>query len=202
VFFDRIPKRNDIHYVVCNLENGMADAVQFLVKRGHRNIALINGPKTVVASNERLEGYMNALARRKIKIDPQYILSTDLTSEGTFQAMKELLQMKRRPTAIISFNDYTALDAMKFAKRNGIRINEDISFVSFANLPVCHYMENPPLASLEQFPYEQGNKAAEILWMLLDQPEKAFNGPFEKIVLESKLMAHENETDLQLEKQE
>lgn len=192
VFFDRIPKKSDIHYVACNLENGMSEAINFLINKGHKDIALINGPKTIVASKERQKGYMDALSRKKIKVDPHYITSTDLSQKETQKAMEELLSLKKRPTAIITFNDYVALDAMQFAKRNGIKINEDISFVSFANLPICHYMDNPPLASVEQFPYEQGKKAAEILWQLLDNSDKeqVMKESYHRDMLESKLMIH------------
>jgi LacI family transcriptional regulator len=104
--------------------------------------------------------------------------------------MEELLTLKRRPTAIITFNDYVALDAMQYAKKQNVKINEEISFVSFANLPICHYMENPPLASVEQFPYEQGKKAAEVLWQLLDNsPEDNLKTRFQ-IMLGSQLMIH------------
>jgi DNA-binding LacI/PurR family transcriptional regulator len=189
VFFDRIPEKSDIHYVACNLKSGMTDAINFLVKRGHRNIALINGPKTIIACKERFEGYKEALFKKKIKIDPSYIVSTDLSVAGTENAMEELLALKRKPTAIITFNDYVALDAMQYAKRKKIKINKDISFVSFANLPICHYMENPPLASVEQFPYEQGKKAAVILWQLLDDTQDTLKTTFQ-VILESKLMIH------------
>jgi LacI family repressor for deo operon, udp, cdd, tsx, nupC, and nupG len=193
VFFDRIPGKTDIHYVVSDLVNGITEAIKFLIKLGHRNIALINGPKTIMASKERFEGYKEALSHKKIKIDPAYIISTDLTLAGTEKAMAELLALKRRPTAIITFNDYVALDAMQFAKRKKIKINQDISFVSFANLPMCNYMENPPLASVEQFPYEQGEKAAEILWQLLDADTEDPTETKFQFVLESKLMIHSSE---------
>ncbi len=190
VFFDRIPNMKDIHYVVCKMENGMMEAINFLVKRGHRNIALINGPQTIVATQERLEGYMEALKKNKIKIDPKYIFTTDLTAESTQQATQALLSLKRRPTAVITFNDYVALDAIQFAQKQKIRINQDISFVSFANLPICHYMENPPLASVEQFPYQQGEKAAEILLDLLDKKTTSPSATYHKVVMETKLEVH------------
>ena len=190
VFFDRIPAATDIHYVASNLESGMTEAINFLVKKGHRNIALINGPKTIVASRERLKSFKDALYKKKIKTDPAYLISTNLTPESTAEAMEELLSLKRRPTAIITFNDYVALDAMRYAKQKKIKINEDISFVSFANLPMCTYMENPPLASVEQFPYEQGKKAAEILFRLLDAEGKETEKENLQLILESKLMIH------------
>ena len=191
VFFDRIPAKSNIHYVVCNMEKGMIESINFLIKLGHKNIALINGPKTITASKERFEGYKEALSSKKIKIDPNYIISTDLSQSSTEKAMEELLLLKRRPTAIVTFNDYVALDAMRYAKKHRIKINRDISFVSFANLPICHYMENPPLASVEQFPYEQGKTAAEILWQLLDNnAEETIKGNYRNEMLDAKLIIH------------
>jgi LacI family transcriptional regulator len=143
----------------------------------------------MTVAKERFEGFKEALAKKKIKIDHRYVINTDLTRVGTEAAMKELLALKRRPTAIITFNDYVALDAMRYAKKQKIVINKDISFVSFANLPITHYMENPPLASVEQFPYEQGRKAAEILFRLLELPEQKSIEPVQ-ITLNSELVVH------------
>ena len=148
-------------------------------------------------AEERFEGYRDALSRKKIKVDPAYIVSTDLSAAGTRAAMEELLNLKKRPTAIIAFNDYVALDAMKYAKGKDIKLDEDISFVSFANLPICHYMENPPLASVEQFPFEQGNKAAEILWQLLDAESAEPALPLNQVMLDSKLVVHDQEEQVE-----
>ncbi|HVM88136.1 MAG TPA: LacI family DNA-binding transcriptional regulator [Puia sp.] len=163
VFFDRIPDMANINYVACKLENGMQQAIQYLVRKKHKHIALINGPETLVATRERLDCYIAALKNSNIETDEKYIVSTDLTAEKTHEAMKKLIALEQKPTAIIAFNDYVALDAIQLAKKEKIKINKEISFVSFANLPICNYMENPPLASVEQFPYQQGQKAAEML---------------------------------------
>ncbi len=184
VFFDRIPKMEGIHYVACKIEDGMSQAVNFLIKQKHRNIGLINGPDTLVASKDRLGAYMNTLyKKRRIKINPDFITSTDLTKEGTQAAMSRLMSLKEKISAIITFNDYVALDAIQYAKKNNIKVNEDICFVSFANLPICHYLDTPPIASVEQFPYTQGEKAAEILLDLLsDSPSNTKQEPYHVII--------------------
>jgi LacI family transcriptional regulator len=61
--------------------------------------------------------------------------------------------------------------------------------VSYANLPVTSYLDEPPLASVEQFPYQQAEKATEILFQLID----AKGGKVDierKIVLESKVIVN------------
>ncbi len=163
VFFDRIPKMDDIHYVACNMISGTVQAVTYLLKKGHRVIGMINGPEKLFASQERTEGYIQSMIKNRLKFDPSLIVSSDLSAEGTQAAMEELLASKRKPTAIVAFNDYVALDAIQVALRKKKKINKDICFVSFANLPISTYSAFPPMASVEQFPYIQGQKATDIL---------------------------------------
>lgn len=61
---------------------------------------------------------------------------SDLSAESTYRAMQQLLTLNPGPTAVIAFNDYVALDAMRYARKMNIKVNQDISFVSFANLPL------------------------------------------------------------------
>src|SRR5258708_1923961 len=164
-----------------------------LFKKGKTSmIGVINGPEKLMASDERREGYILPLKKHRIKPDPNYMVSSDLTPESTCNAMQQLLDLKKRPTAIIAFNDYVAMDAIRYAKKKKIRVNREISFVSFANQPICGYMDNPPLASVEQFPYQQGQKATEILLQLLQRTDKCQPDPeFHHILLQPKLVLRE-----------
>ncbi len=193
VFFDRIPKMDDIHYVACNMVSGTVQAVSYLLKKGHRVIGMINGPEKLFASQERKDGYIQAMTRNRLKFDPSLVVNSDLTLEGTQRAMEELLVSKRKPTAIVAFNDYVALDAIQFAQKRKRKINKDISFVSFANLPISSYSAYPPLASVEQYPYVQGQKATGILIELMNKSKEqsAHKDTYYKIIVESQLVLHE-----------
>lgn len=192
VFFDRIPRMDEIHYVACNMISGTVQAIHFLFKKGHRVIGMINGPEKLFASNERKQGYIQAMTKNRLKFDPSLVVNTDLTKEGTHAAMEELLKSRRKPTAIVAFNDYVALDAVQYAVQQKRRINKDISFVSYANLPINNYTAYPPLASVEQFPGQQGQKATEILLDLLAKNDEEGTGQiFYKIILDSQLVVHE-----------
>ena len=190
VFFDRITAMQNIHYVACNMEIGTIEAVSYLLKKGHRSIGMINGPATLFASGERKEGYIKAMTKNRLKFDPSLIVPCDLTEEGTKVAMNELLASKRNPTAIVTFNDYVALFAIKHATDLKIDVNKDLEFVSYANLPLINYMENIPSASVEQFPYLQGQKAADILLDLLWHKHQGGDEQtaYYKIIIESQLI--------------
>ncbi|MBC7629499.1 LacI family DNA-binding transcriptional regulator [Ferruginibacter sp.] len=194
VFFDRIPNMANIHYVACNLISGTIQAINFLIKKGHRVIGMLNGPEKLAASIEREEGYIQAMKKNRLKFDPTLVINCDLSTEKVYAATEHLLKLKRKPTAIVVFNDYVALDAVQYARTQKLRINKDICFVSYANLPISHYTAFPPMASVEQFPYLQGQKATETLLELLNSKNVGQEGAntYYKIILESQLVVQEN----------
>ncbi|SEA30611.1 transcriptional regulator, LacI family [Arachidicoccus rhizosphaerae] len=186
VFFDRVPKEEDCYTVSCDLFKSSVKIVDFLWEQGHRHIALLKGPQTLTATNERMRGFMEGLSRKRAKTDPSLFSSSDLTKESSWGAMKDILSQKNRPTAVIAFNDYVALDAMQYVKRHtDLVINKDICFVSYSNLPMRTYLDTPPLVSIEQFPYEQGRKATEMLMAILNGEELENR----QIVLDGELIA-------------
>lgn len=194
VFFDRIPKIPNIHSVACNMVNGTVQAINFLFKKGHRIIGMINGPEKLPAAKERLEGYIQVMTKGRLKYDPALVVNCDLSKESVCNGTEKLLSGKRKPTAIVTFNDYVAMDAVQQAQKMKLKINKEICFVSYANLPISNYTAFPPLASVEQFPYQQGQKATETLIGLLQQKSNAGaengNTTYYKIILESQLVVH------------
>jgi DNA-binding LacI/PurR family transcriptional regulator len=192
VFFDRVPDLADAYCVSCNLENSSVELVDWLVSKGHTQIAFIKGPDTITHSKQRLNGYYEGLKKNKLKVDNAFIVQTDLVKKNTEDAMQSLLSLANRPSAVIAFNDYVALDAIKYTRNQGLKINKDIFFVSYANLPITSYMDDPPLASVEQFPYQQAEKATDILFRLIVAKTFDANIP-QKTVLESKVVVNYKE---------
>lgn len=192
VFFDRIPNMPDIHYVACNMISGTIQAVSYLLKKNHRAIGFINGPEKLYASKERYDGYLEAMSRNRLKFDPSLVVSSDLSKESTYEATKKLLTHKRKVTAIVTFNDYVAMDAMEYAYQAKVKINKDVFFVSYANHPFVKHLKHAPMASVEQHPYLQAQKATEILLELLNKKTEENNKAYYKIILDSQLIVYNN----------
>jgi LacI family repressor for deo operon, udp, cdd, tsx, nupC, and nupG len=189
VFFDRIPNQLDAYTVSCDLSKATEQLVDLLVAQKHKRIGFINGPESMASFKEREEGFRESVRKHKLNEKDITVVATDLTKEQTTTAIKQLLDKKDRPTAVIAFNDYVALEAIKFTREQGLKINEDISFVSYANLPITTYLEQGLLASVEQFPYEQAEKATEILFTILD--EKGDTSVLEKnYVFQAEVVIH------------
>jgi LacI family transcriptional regulator, repressor for deo operon, udp, cdd, tsx, nupC, and nupG len=168
VYFDRVPTGDDAHKVYCNLYKGTVEMIGWLFNKGYRRIAFINGPTKLKATKERLDGYIEGISKHKLKVDMQMVENTDLSKKSTEAAMQKLLDLKHPPMAIITFNDYVHMDAVQFAQKNNVAVNKDIIFVSYANLPITSYTAYPPLASVEQYPYSQGEKAMQMIVKILN----------------------------------
>lgn len=168
VFFDRVPDVKGINKVTCDLYNLSIKLIDVLYKLNHRKIGLLLGPQSIAANTERMKGFVNGLAKKRLKANPAYIVETDFSREQTWKAVDELISQKQRPTAIIAFNDWVALDAIQFIKtQTNLQLNTDITIASYANLPFCRYLDSKPVASAEQFPFRQGEASTRILLNLI-----------------------------------
>lgn len=167
VFCDRTPKGFPSFRVRSVVETGLKSGLEFLYEKGIRKIALLNGPTNLLSADERLNTYLQGMYELKLETSPAYIRTTNLSKEDTMVCMEEILGLENPPEAVIAFNDYVALDAIQVVKNRGLVPNKDITFLSFANLPITDYMENGPLASVEQFPYKIGFQAGQLLEEIL-----------------------------------
>lgn len=190
VFFDRVPNRQDVNKVLFNMHSGTKDALEFLYEKGHRRIAILNGPECMPSTIERTNAYKEFMIKKRIKIDLSLVASTDMTQQSTFDAMNLIMAQRPTPTAVLAMNDYVALDVIQYTKEHKLALNKDLSVISYANLPLTNYLETPPMASVEQYPYQQGAKAAELMMGLLKQQEGMEEIACQHVMIAGKLMVH------------
>ncbi|EEZ2310576.1 DNA-binding transcriptional regulator CytR [Escherichia coli] len=141
------------------------DAVNCLYEQGHKRIGCIAGPEEMPLCHYRLQGYVQALRRCGIMVDPQYIARGDFTFEAGSKAMQQLLDLPQPPTAVFCHSDVMALGALSQAKRQGLKVPEDLSIIGFDNIDLTQFCD-PPLTTIAQPRYEIGREA---MLLLLDQ---------------------------------
>lgn len=161
VMFDRAP--TDLKTPCVRLDNmeGGYIATEHLIEQGYKRIAILAGPKNLGISNTRLEGYINALKKYKIKPDPNLIIHCDFNQHYAYLATQELLEMKKRPDAIFTISDRMAIGAMLAIKEKGLRMPQDIGLVGFNNEPVVNLV-TPGISSVDQPAFELGKMAAKL----------------------------------------
>lgn len=161
VFFDR--ERDEIHAdsVIVDDYSGAYNAVTHLISKGCKNIALFSAPQHLVLGKNRLEGYKAALENHGIPFNSDLVYSCD-TYDQAEKISRSILKKHDRPDAIFAVNDLTAIGAMKVAKQQGLKIPDDIMFVGFENSRSSYICE-PELTTVDQFGFELGKKATELL---------------------------------------
>jgi LacI family transcriptional regulator len=149
-----------------NWAGGLA-ATEHLISLGHERIAMIGGPREMLCTQARIDGYRAALERAGIEIDRRLIRYGDFHHEGGFRASQEFLGLEDRPTAIFAGSDEQAMGAYEAARQSGLQIPRDLSVVGFDDLPLCQWL-SPPLTTVRQPLEEMGRLAARTLFQQLD----------------------------------
>ncbi len=146
---------------------GAVSAVNHLCSRGHRSIGLLAGRFSPQVNEARYKGYFDALSQAGLKADSRYVQDIEPTLEAGEQAMRKLLRLEDRPTAVFCTNDTVAAGAMKAVIRAGLRIPEDVAIVGFDDSTVSHIVE-PELTTVRIDMDRMGRLAAEKLFDLID----------------------------------
>lgn len=146
---------------------GAYQAVNYLINKGHREIAAVTGPLNLVAGKYRLEGYYQALKDNKIEINKDLIFESDFTEKGAYLTAKKLIKENKKITAIFAANDLMALGIIKSLKDAGIKIPQDLSLIAFDAIKLGEYI-NPPLTTVKNTSLEKGEKAVELLTKIIE----------------------------------
>ncbi|QIU91150.1 DNA-binding transcriptional regulator CytR [Yokenella regensburgei] len=141
------------------------NAVNYLHELGHQRIGCIAGPEEMPLCHYRLQGYVQALRRSGLTVDPHYIARGNFSFEAGGQALAQLMALPKPPTAVFCHSDIMALGALSWAKRHGLRVPEDLSIIGFDNISLSEFCD-PPLSTVAQPRFRIGQEA---MLLLLDQ---------------------------------
>ena len=141
------------------------EAVNHLLQLGHHRIACIAGPEEMPLCQYRTQGYIQALRRSNLPVDPTYIVRGAFSFEAGAQALTQLMSLPQPPRALFCHSDMLALGAMNQARRLGLRVPQDLSIVGFDDIELARYCE-PPLTTVTQPRYQIGREA---MLLLLDE---------------------------------
>jgi DNA-binding LacI/PurR family transcriptional regulator len=136
---------------------------EYLIGLGHRRIGLLVGPFSKVGrAKKRVEGFLAALEKHKITAKPSWVIEEEPTLDNGRAAMKRLLRVRPRLTAVFAASDVLAIGAMRGARDRGLQIPRDVSVAGFDDMSFAAYTE-PPLTTMRVASYEIGEKAVEVL---------------------------------------
>ena len=148
-------------------EGGAYELTQLLLSLGHRQIAILNGPRDVSTAEDRLAGYRRALTEAGIPINSKREYYGAFNPESGFEMTQKALAEAQKPTALFAANNFIACGVLKALHELELRVPEDIAVVGFDDLPSA-LVTFPFLTVAAQPAYEMGRRAIEILLKKLD----------------------------------
>lgn len=166
VLIDRYFEHQDIPFVTTDNFFGAYEATSFLIEKGHRNIACIQGLMGTTPNDHRVKGYQKAMKTHGLT-ERIKVVGDDYSLKNGYDNTKELLARPDAPTALFALNNQIAMGCMKALKENGFQIPNDISLIAFDEQPYFELL-SPPLTAIKQPMEGIGKVAVETLFELLE----------------------------------
>lgn len=132
ILVDRTFDDADANQVYFDNEAGAYSAVEHLIEKGHKKIAIIAPPSESKNGNSRLAGYLRCLKDHFIPVEEGYIFYGNYKFNSGFELADQIL--KTDATAVFSCNDMMTLGFLRAVQGSKLHIPEDLSVVSYDNI--------------------------------------------------------------------
>ncbi|HEX3045871.1 MAG TPA: HD domain-containing phosphohydrolase [Bacillota bacterium] len=164
--FENIPS------ILTDNKVGFRDLLNHLItEHGFSRLAYISGPPENQDALERYAIYLEALQEHHLIYDSTLMVQGDFTPQAGIDAVKTLLDYRKAQfEVIVAASDDMALGALDELNRRGVKVPEDVSVVGFDDLAIGSF-SSPPLTTVKQPFYDQGRRAAEIVWNMIQGRE-------------------------------
>ena len=161
VCLDRDIDSTSVPLVQVDNRLGARLATEHLLSLGHTRIAHVAGAPGLRISDERVNGYRDALAATAVEPDPALVAVGSFTEEGGYEATRTLLAATTL-TAVFAANDLSALGVMHAIVESGRRVPDHVSVVGFDDLRLAAHT-TPPLTTVHQPAFEIAQRATQLL---------------------------------------
>lgn len=145
-------------------------ATQYLCENGHTDIGFIGSRAPGTYYLNTFGGYIDALKANNLEYRQEWTLQLPYDETITFNAFTHLLENQKMPTAFFCAGDAYAIPAMRAFKERGLKIPEDVSFMSVDDLMISRYLD-PPLSTMTFDKERMGARAMELLYQILQGEE-------------------------------
>lgn len=159
-------------WVDVNNKRSFQRATEFLIDLGHERIALINGLENMDFAQRRRDGYLAALSKRGVEIDPALMRADEMTEVFGHHQTRDMLQMDTPPTAILASSMISAIGVRRALEEAGLKMGRDISVI--AHDDDLSYLKNgqdvPIFTATRSSVRHAGEVVAEMLMDLINAP--------------------------------
>lgn len=169
VILDHWSESMEFNCVLINNSDAARMAVEYLIKKGHKEIGYIRGSFRIKGFRSRFAGFQIALKKNSIEYRDEYVYTVGTTLNGAYHDMLSYLDKGiKLPTAIFADNDLLALGVMKALQERGHRIPEDVSIIGLDDLPFSE-ISSPRLTTMKVPNTEMGKIAVRRVVELIEK---------------------------------
>ena len=156
-------------YIGVEDRRGARSAAQHVIELGHQRVGIVAFPEharddvTLVFDTtvERMAGYREGLGAAW---DPALVFTARGNRPDTGRrALRELLAIEPRPTAVLAMSDALASGVLREAAEQGLDLPGELSVIGFDDVPLAGFTD-PPLTTVNQPTERKGKLAAR--WLL------------------------------------
>lgn len=183
VLVSTISYKYPLPYVKVDDRHAAYSATEYLINKGHKNIAMLSGTKDdPIAGTPRVDGFLQAVNDNGIpqSSTPVFYGNGFSFKEGV-DCLPKIIDQYPETTAVFAASDDMAVGVLSAAYKLGIRVPEELSVMGFDNTKIAE-MAVPPLTTVAQPLLEMGKTAADMLFYLINAGKKN---------LESRIVPHE-----------
>lgn len=185
VFFDRACDDVETAKITTNDFDSAYIATEHLIKQQCDQIAFLNISNSLNISNQRLEGYIQALKEHQMPIDERLMVLCTNDAEENHQIIESLMSNPSRPNGIIASVEKLTTPVYQVCESLKLNIPKAVKVVCFSNLESAAIL-NPSLTTVTQPAFEMGKTAAKLLFRALEN--SSFNLADEIVVIPSALI--------------
>lgn len=157
---------NGICTIITENERGGYAAAEYFIKKGHKKIAFLSGPRNnlSLAAEERLTGFKKACADYNIPFDETLFEECEYWhTQSGYASFERLYKRNKDFTAVFACSDLLAYGVMQYAENNGISIPDDVSVIGFDDDSGSQF-SHPHLSSFRHDGVKIADMAAEMLF--------------------------------------
>lgn len=169
VMLDRVDPALNVSAIRVDEEAAAFQATSHLIEHGYRDIAIICGPREMLNTQDRINGWRKALHKAGLEDREEWIFSTTYTREGGYQATQRMLEGEL-PRALFATNELQALGCLRALSERQISVPEQLALVCF-NGTVESQFNVPSLTTVRQPVNKMAKAAIEMLKNWNDSPQ-------------------------------
>lgn len=138
-----------------------------LIALGYRRFAVLAGPRTLLTSRDRLQGFRAGVSAAGLP--SPVVIHGEFTRNGGYVAMTHLLEAVEQVDAVFAVNDVMAVGAMAACRDHGLRLPRDMALAGFDDIATLRDLD-PGLTTV-RLPLEDVGVAALELAVTADGSE-------------------------------